>query len=54
MLVLVHILPLGQVQHHVVQLGEERVLGGGAAHVDEALLKAHDGARGHHAQPLST
>ena len=52
MLVLIHILPLGQVQHHVVQLGEDRVLGGGAAHVDEALLKAHDGARGHHGAAL--
>ena len=32
---------------HVLSLGEGAVVGGGAGHVDDALLEAHDAAHGH-------
>ena len=51
-LVLVYIFPLGQVQNHIVQLGKQGILGCGAAHVDKALLKSHNGTCCYHSAAL--
>ena len=39
-------------QHHVLRRGERSVDGSGAAHVDEPLLKRHDGAAGYDGRPV--